>query len=184
MSPVLWAMPGDEWEGGHVRIEGEHVTTLNYQTQARAPAFASFHQLSKRIVLVKISYFTWYWSLISLFVVFRWMMMMITWHPPLSWHNHEPSLVCIPPDDDNNDDDFDDVCIADDDKSDLVISTLIILPIAFLIVRIIVLNKFPFIWFLVPQLTVGHPPLQSPLIESLVWENSNYYNFSLTCFVS
>ena len=37
MSPVLWAMPGDEWEGGHVRIEGEHVATLNYQTQAWAP---------------------------------------------------------------------------------------------------------------------------------------------------
>ena len=50
MSPVLWAMPGDEWEGGHVRIEGEHVATLNYQTQARAPAFVSFHQLSERIV--------------------------------------------------------------------------------------------------------------------------------------
>ena len=92
---------------------------------------------------------------------------MITWHPPLSWHNHEPSLVCIPPDDDNNDDDFDDVCIADDNKSDLIIPTLIILPITFLIVRIIVLNKFPFIWFLVPRPTVGHPPLQSPLIESL-----------------
>ena len=56
MSPVLWAMPGDEWEGGHVRIEGEHVATLNYQTQARAPAFVCFHQLYKRIVLVKITY--------------------------------------------------------------------------------------------------------------------------------
>ena len=36
-SPVFWAVPCDAWKRGHVRIKGEHVPALNYQTQAWAP---------------------------------------------------------------------------------------------------------------------------------------------------
>ena len=35
--PIFWAVPCYQWKRSHVRVEGEHITTLNDQTKTGTP---------------------------------------------------------------------------------------------------------------------------------------------------
>ena len=37
LAPIFWAVPCYKWKGRHVRVEGEHITTLNDQTKTGSP---------------------------------------------------------------------------------------------------------------------------------------------------